>query len=149
MTSGSSAPSRWPRTPERTHRWEQGSSSATLQILGRHVVGVELVGAFTRDAIPIIQPPLEELLEGSGRVRLFWDAEALTSNDAEVRDALVQMLRKRRSQWDSLHVLFASALIGMTVSAIGLVFMGAIKSYRDRGKFHAAVEGALRATDDG
>lgn len=110
-------------------------------------MGIEVIGTLGRDAIPVIMPPVEELIKRSRRAHLFWDAEELTNYDAEVRDAFVQMFLSNRSKWDGLHILFRSALIGMTVGAVGLVFRGALKSYREPDKFFDAVERALASTE--
>ena len=56
---------------------------------------------------------------------------------------VVAIISNNRSQWAGLHVLFRSALIGMTVGAVGLLFRGALKGHRDRDSFRKAIDAAL------
>lgn len=78
-----------------------------------------------------------------GGAHLFWDAEQLDGHDGAVRDGILELLGTHRKQWTTIHVLFRSALIGVTVSAANLVLGGPIRAYRRRPEFRAAVEGAL------
>ena len=138
---------RWPREPEELHRWEQGENYALVLEFNPHVIGVELGGAFNRHALDVVVPPIERLFERSSAAHIFWDAESLESHDGESRDTMVGLLRRQRSRWQGLHVLYKSALIGMTVGAVGLLFRGALKGYRDHEKFSQAVAQALSITD--
>lgn len=111
--------------------------------LGGHVLGFEVTGNLSDDAWPFIEKELGEFLEGSGEALLFWDAWRLERFGSRVRDGAVKLLVERRSQWKSVHVLVQSAVIGMTVSTIGLALFGRLKSHRDQDAFFTTVEQAL------
>ncbi|MCA9649190.1 MAG: hypothetical protein H6712_14040 [Myxococcales bacterium] len=112
-------------------------------VLSPHVVVTEVIGSFVSDAIDTVKPPIQQLMARSGAAHVFWDAEGLESHDGPVRDEFVGLFRNNRSQWAGLHVLFRSALIGMTVGAVGLLFRGALKGHRDRDSFRKAIDAAL------
>ena len=137
---------RWPREPEEIHRWVQGPNEAIVLEFNQHVIGLELIGSFTRESLDVVMPPIEALFARSSSVHLFFDAEALDTHDSVVRDSFVQLLRTHRARWQGVYVLFRSSLIGMTLAAVNLLFRGEIKGFRDHEKFYETAERVLDLT---
>ncbi|MCX4241267.1 hypothetical protein [Paraliomyxa miuraensis] len=139
---------RWPREPLKVARWERGDSYIEVVTLSRNVIAVDLHGTATRDALDVVLPQLGELFAGSDQCQSFWNTADFQGFDPEFRDGVLALLKQHRSRWVKIHTLVKSALIGMTVTTIGLLFLGAIKSYRDLDDYLASLQRALEGSGD-
>ncbi len=138
------SPRPWPVDSIDAQRWQQGSNQAIVTILGPRVIGLELIGSVSADALEVIEPCLTRFLDYCpGDAHLFWDSEWLDSHDGVLRDRILAIVRSRRTRWSMVHVLFRSALVGVTVTAASLALGGSVKGYRDHLAFRTAVDRAL------
>lgn len=135
---------RWPVTPVAARHWCRGDDRVSVLQLSEQVMGVEQVGNMPVAALEFVRDAMVEQMERPGDAHMFWDSARLEGYDREVRDDLFELLVDRAQEWTSLHVLFGSPLIGMTVSTVGLSLGDKFLTYRAVNEFFAAVERILR-----
>lgn len=133
----------WPHDVLEVQQWSDDTGQARLSILSDNVMGVELSGFVSAGVADFLHEHLSNFFERSGEVHMFWDTEKLSGHAGAGRDVVVKLLFQRRSQWKSVHVLYESALIGVTVTALSLALGSAYKGHRDRGEFLAALDETL------
>lgn len=134
---------RWPCEPTTVSHWHRGDDRITVSLLSEHVIGIEMVGHLSNEPADFLHDAIAEFLYRSGAAYLFWDNEAFQSYEPGLRDGIVKLLERERSQWKQMHVLFDSPFIGMTATAAGFILGRRIDSYRSRSSFIAVLERML------
>jgi hypothetical protein len=101
-----------------------------------------LEGKVGDDSVPAWEEHYPWLI-GTGNVRLFIDAAALTFPSARMTSTVSSMVNKSRQQLSELHVLVAGALVEMVAKTVNMTLGGFMRIHRDRAVFEAALEQAL------
>ncbi|MEM7157957.1 MAG: hypothetical protein AAF799_34265 [Myxococcota bacterium] len=142
-TTETESVSNWPREAIDVQQWSDDTGLARLSLLSPDVMGVELHGYVSAGVADFLHEHLTKFFDSSGQAHMFWDTEKLQGHAGAGRDVVVKMLFQRRSQWQSVHVLYQSALIGVTVTALSLALGSSYQGHKDRAKFMAALEQTL------
>jgi hypothetical protein len=120
-----------------------GKGRAAIWLPARGLVIVRLGGHGDADlALPIIEA-IDESLRRARRVRVFFEAEKLSTYDSALRTRLTQRLRRDRDRFESIHVLVASKLVAMGVSVASLALDGKVTSHSERNGFLAELKSEL------
>lgn len=135
----------WPSQPIDVQTWSDDTGLARLSLLSPHIMGVELNGYVSAGVADFLHEHLTKFFDSSGQAQMFWDTEKLDGHEGAGRDVVVKLLFQRRSQWKCVHVLYQSALIGVTVTALSLALGSSYQGHKDRTRFLAALEESLSA----
>lgn len=139
-------PDPWPILTDDVHAWQQGDDRVSVAVLSPRTLGVVLVGSMSADALDVVEPCLDDFLHRTpDGAHMFWDAELMKDHDAAFRDGILRVMREHRDRWSTVHVLYRSLLVGVSVSAGNLFLGGSVVPHRRRASFRAAVEQALAA----
>jgi hypothetical protein len=84
-------------------------------------------------------------LKTVARAHIFFDAEAMSSYDSELRTGLTAAFLEERAKIAELHVLSASKLTAMGVSVANLALGGIITSHHERAPFARSLDTRLAA----
>ncbi len=105
---------------------------------------VQLSGYGEEEYAAHIIDAIDRGLEAGGRLKMFYDMEAMNNYDSSLRTKLTARFLRCRKEIDALVFLAKSRIVSMGVSVANLALGGIITLHEDRSAFADAFESELR-----
>jgi hypothetical protein len=112
---------------------------------GHAIVVARFSGQGDKAFVAPIVEAFASALKTVARAHIFFDAEAMSSYDSELRTGLTAAFLEERAKIAELHVLSASKLTAMGVSVANLALGGIITSHHERAPFARSLDTRLAA----
>jgi hypothetical protein len=126
------------------HVWSDERGSMEFVRLRDGVALVVMAGKLGDEAAAAWEQHFPWLL-GIGQVTLFMDGARVTLPNSAFISAGTSLIKASRPRFEVINVLVEGALLEMTAKAVNLAIGGIMRITRERSKFEADLDRALRS----